>query len=328
VSAVQGPLRDWLAACREALNARFRQARRRFPRLDGDAVLALCAELLPPLAGDDTGRSAALLDAVFDLILLHAGRGHLAPVGAGGGRPGLRRLLADAFPRLRPLLLARPRHLPGALSNAVENLGPRGVDFAAALAGLAAVVTSPDELLDAGAVLAWRLGDARLRGGALDAAKRLPPRAALDALGLPALPAEAAPAVLAGLAADGWSPPGQTPAAPAAGWRLAARVGEFVGFGGDFEGPPRLLDAGGQETRHRFWVSSGGVNYRLDADVFGWVCRPDPGAAGWPPREGRRRGLAEVPAGATSTLELPGLIAFTRPDSFRVRVLTPAREPL
>src|SRR5437879_2849516 len=58
-------LRDWLAAGRPSLNARFRQAQRRFPALDSDTVLSLCRELLPPLA--DT---PALLDAAYELVLL------------------------------------------------------------------------------------------------------------------------------------------------------------------------------------------------------------------------------------------------------------------
>ena len=70
------------------------------------------------------------------------------------------------FPRLRRLLLARPTDLPAALSNAVENLGGRGLELARGLADLADQVAGGDELLDAGAVFAWRLGEARLRARA------------------------------------------------------------------------------------------------------------------------------------------------------------------
>src|SRR5262245_60028499 len=147
---IAGPVRDWLAARRHDLNGRFRLAQRRFPRLSAETVFPLCRELLPPLAGTGEAGSAELLASVYELILLHAGRGTLAP--ENGGSPALNELLRVTFPRLRPLLLARPSDLPAALSNAVENLGGRGLDMAR---GLAELGTAGDDLLDAGAVLAW-----------------------------------------------------------------------------------------------------------------------------------------------------------------------------
>lgn len=345
---VGGPVRDWLAGQRAALNGRFRQARRRFPSLDAGAVLALCRELLPPLAEPD---SAELLSAVYDLILLHAGRGLLAP---GRGQVGVAVLLRETFPALRPLLAARPRHLPGALSNAVENLGPRGAAFAHGLASLAPHVGRPEDLLNAGAVLAWRLGDARLRGAALPLAERLPALAALAALGLPDWPAEAAPLVVAGLRANGWCRPEELlspetlanlaaaapdrldrlrqdlatpPDAAPADWRLAGRLGNFSGFDGHFEQPPLLLDAPGETSGHRFQVRCGGAAFRIDGDAFGWVC--EPGAADdSPPGQAKRPPHLKLPARPTSVVMRPGVVAYTTADSFRVRVLAPARKPL
>src|SRR5262249_20242669 len=143
---------------------------------------------------------ADLLSAAYDLILLHAGRGTLSP--EGGSVAGIGALLRDTFPRLRRLLLTRPRALPGALSNAVENLGARGVEFPRDLAAVADALRTGDELLEAGVVLAWRLGDARCRVKALEIAARLPPRAVLAALKLPAWPEPAAAVVVGALAAD------------------------------------------------------------------------------------------------------------------------------
>src|SRR5262249_29505209 len=183
------------------LNSRFRVARRRFPQLEAHAVLALGRELLPPLPPEPE-----LLSAVYDLLLLHAGRVTLTPDGSGSV-PGLAVLLREAFPSLAPLLLDAPRSLPGALSNAVENLGRRGPDFARRLPAVAAGLTRAAQLLDAGVVLAWRLGDARCRAAALDAAGRLPPKSLLAALGLASWPEPAAPLAIAALAADGWRDP-------------------------------------------------------------------------------------------------------------------------
>jgi hypothetical protein len=347
-AVIAGPARDWLAAQRKELNSRFRLAQRRFPSLDADAVLALCRELLPPLAGPDAATATELLSAVYDLILLHAGRGLLAP----GAQSGVALLVRETFPALRPLLAARPRHLPGALSNAVENVGPRGVAFARGLAILAPHVGRPEDLLDAGAVLAWRLGDARLRNAALGIAERLTAPAMLAALGLPDWPAQAAPLVVVGLRASGWcrpeellsqqtlaklagAPPDRldklrqnlaTLADAAAEWRLAGRLGNFGGFDGHFDQPPVLLDAPAETGGHRFQVRCGPSAFRIDADAFGWVCQPAAavdapvGKAKSPPR-------VKLPERTTSTVLRPGAIAYTTADSFRVRVLTPARKP-
>jgi hypothetical protein len=348
---IGGPVRDWLAAQRAALNNRFRLAQRRYRALDPEVVLALCREVLPPLAGSDGGASAELLSAVYDLILLHAGRGTLTP---GGGSAGIHVLLRSVFPTLRLLLAARPRLLPGALSNAVENLGPQGAAFARTVGALAPLVAGPDELLDAGAVVAWRLGDARLRSAALDRADHLPPAVVLTALGLPNWPPQATPLLLAGLRTNGWTQPEDmlsaptraglgsaapdrlarlrqellsVPDVPPAQWRLAGRLGNFLGFDGHFERPPVLLAVAGDTNPHRFRVRCGKAIYCIDADAFGWVCTPGeaadfPAARAKPPT-----GLA-LPPRTTSVLLGPGVAACTTADSFRVRILAPPRKPL
>ncbi len=317
---IDGPARDWLAARRQELNGRFQAARRRFPRLEPAAVLLLCREVLPGLAGDGERGTAELLSAVYDLLLLHAGRGTLAP----GGVSPIGVLLREAFPRLRKLLLARPLYLPAALSNAVENLGSRDTEMARGLAEMAGDLADGDALLDAGAVLAWRLGEARLRAQALSRAGQLPQAAVRRILGIDC-PDDVLQRLLAGLAADGWRTP-QELLAPRSGtdtsWRLTARLGNFRGFDGHFERPPLLLDAGELGSRHRFWVRAGSSTYRLDADVFGWVCRPD-ASVDFPVRAGKEKPAA-LPATATSWVEPDNLLAFTLPDSFRVRILTPS----
>jgi len=392
---VEGLAADWLAARRDELNARFRQARKRFGRLDGERVLELAAEVLPPLAGAGEPGTADLLAAVYDLILLHAGRGLLAagnfgdrqdvlsvPEFPGGGRSWADLLLRETFVKLRPLLLMRPRQLPAALSNAAESFGARGAEFARELATVGTGLENPQELLDAAAVLAWRLGEARLREAALRIAATLPPRTVLAALGLSDWHPEAAPLVLAALSADAWRHPRNQfrpetvarfgalqPEERAAlyahlaaltgsgrGWQLAAAVENFSGFGGHFDAPPMLLDSRGVTSRHRFWVLTTTGIFRLEADIFGCVCQSHP-YTDYPVQEVATRGKAvlafltgqkdqprlygdgrlegggraeQVPdaAGAVSYRLAPGLIAFTRTDSFRVRVLVPAREPL
>ncbi len=372
---ISGPAAEWLAARRDELNLRFVRFQRRFPALEAEPVLSALAEVLPPLAGPEPA-SGDLLSAVYDLVLLHAGRDTLDT------RPGVGVLLREVFPRLRPLLLQRPSVLPGALSNAVENLEGRGVDFARTLAQVAPQVERAEALLDAGAVLAWRIGEARLRESALEVASRLPPRVALVALGLEDWPDEAAALAIQALRADAWhhprallsektlaslrgAPPQRVQAlaqeliqgasAAVEAWSPVARVGDFAGFGGSFESPPLVLDGG---SRHQLFARSGEQEYRVDADVFGWTCRPHPptqlpvralGAASGlrrlvgrlvPAQSGgalRADGTltaegksVRVPglAGASSYALVGSVVASTHPDSHRIRIFAPRREPL
>lgn len=147
---VAGPAAEWLHGRRAELNQRFARLARRYPKLDGELALLTLAEVLPALAGDGQDPATAdLLAAAFDLVLLHVARGT-------SGRPAVARLLATTLPELRPLLLQRPSALPAALSNAVEQVGADTAAYCQALERLSGLVATPAELLDAGAVAAWR----------------------------------------------------------------------------------------------------------------------------------------------------------------------------
>ena len=234
-------------------------------------MLHLCRELLPPLAGTGEAGSAELLGSVYELILLHAGRGTLAT--DGGSSPAIGELLRVTFPRLRRLLLIRPSDLPAALSNAVENLGDRGLEMARFLATLEDQVTSGDELLDAGAVMAWRLGEARLRTTALVKARQLAPQIVWRILGL-RCSIEAASKVFAVLTVDSWI---RLTALAQRRWtetgvavkRRCSAIFEATAAISDK--PPLLLDPGDQRSRHRFWRSG----IRTPSTRTAWLRRPD-----------------------------------------------------
>ncbi len=328
---ITGPAALWLEARREELNHRFEQARRRHPSLAPERVLTALESILPPLAGGED--DDAVLSAVYDLVLLHVARDAFA------AQPALAVLLREAFPRLRPLLAQRPGFLPAALSNAVERMGPRGEDLARGLSAVGPRVSSAQQLLDAGALLAWRLGEARVREAALAAAGSLPGRAALEALGLVDWPEAAAPLAVAALRADAWASPreavssetlqrvaagaplepllaslGSRPA-PLAGWRLVGRAGEFSGFGGTFDVPPLVLDGG---DRHRFHVRCDDDFFLVEADCFGWRSQPEPDPA-LPVRSPAGRGkvrqlVSRISAGGTS-LRLDGTISIGKEEA-------------
>ncbi len=286
---IQGPGAEWLEARREELNQRFLVARRRHPRLAPGPVLDLLERVVPAIASE--GGSHGLLSAVYDLVLLHAGRDAVAT------HPGLFTLLLETFPRIRAELERSPGVLVPALSNAVENLGAKGDAFARELAGVVKGLDDSRTLLDACGVLAWRLGDPRLRAGALRVAPTIPPSTLLAALGLGAWPEEAAPLAIEALQFDAWHLPSDivspatldavarapgarvrsvlealrtAPAVPLDRWRIVASAGAFTGFGGSFDAPPVVLDGGDRHTIH---VNAGDASFVIEADVFGWSCR-------------------------------------------------------
>ncbi|MFN7145918.1 MAG: hypothetical protein ACK4YP_19230, partial [Myxococcota bacterium] len=153
------------------------------------------------------------------------------------------------------------------------------------------------------AVLAWRLGEARLRVRALERARTLPAATVRAALDLP--DGADVPAVLDRLSADAWT----DPLAPTdRAWRPVATLGGFSGFGGPFDAPPRLLDGGEPHVLH---VTAAGRWYRVEADRYGQHVRPaaDPGLPVREPRKpgffGKLLGAAGEWAGPDGTFHLP-----------------------
>lgn len=365
---ISGPAADWLQLRREDLNRRFVRAKKRHPSIDIEMVYRHLAEIMPQLAGPEPA-SDLLLSTVFDLILLHTGRGVMS------SNRGIIFLMTEVFAELRPLLLKYPSTMPAALSNAVENMGAKGVEYADQLRLMGAGIDTPQMLLDAGVVRSWTMGEARLRKAALRISENLSANILLFAFGLNGWPDEAAPLALQLLKLDAWRNPrdlisekqlkqfaGISTAQANKltekiiaevgtadnGWKLTASIGNFAGFGGDFISPPLLLDGG---DRHRFFVVSGNAHYRIDADVFGWVCRPCPpldlpkneiaqkspvkikgGKVKESPEleltgEGRltisgQTESLEFFAGATTFVHHPALIAATVTNSYRIRIAT------
>jgi hypothetical protein len=139
------------------------------------------------------------------------------------------------------------------------------------------------------------------------------------------------------------------PVPPLCEWRADPYVGDFSGFDGSFDAPPVVLNGG---DRHNFLVRSADAFYRITADCFGWVCRAtaDPGldvripgnASVWSrlgirsaADDGKRlspdgelmldgeRARFDALKEVTSFVPLQRLVAFTRKNSYRVRLLLP-----
>ncbi|GAB3903688.1 hypothetical protein GCM10029964_096020 [Kibdelosporangium lantanae] len=235
--------------------------------------------------GDPTVVTDALVDLAF------ATHGH-PPA-------GLDRLL----PVLARFVAAEPRRVPVAMANALSHV--QSVDWVTTMVAVAPDLSTVDELLDVGAVAAWRHGLAVLRTSALAAARRVSPSVLTTVLGTSDVDA---------LAADPWFT-GQD-----LGLRVVRRVGAFRGFGGTFARPPRVF------TSHGQWHATDGRDtWRIHADRFGTSIR----RVGSVPRDEPTDGLTlsrygtvqyrgqslDVPAlaGASSWATMGNTLAATTP---------------
>lgn len=336
-------LRTFLGGRRDELNLRFLRMAQRYPKLHPDLALLQLAEILPLHAGDEPA-AERLLSTIYDLVLLHVARD------AFSRQPALATLLRTtlADPPLRRLALEAPDRLPAELSNAIENLGSKATAFAAQLGSLAARASNVEAFSLAGAVLAWRLGESRLRKPALAALASLDPVLWLTALGEERSGRDAM-SVAAALRHEGWREP-STPAGDVKdGYEVVARLGRFTGFGGIFEHPPELVvtDADDLDDRHHFHARVGETIFRIEADCYGASLRPAIPAtlgairpalhptktksknasftlthAGALQRDGSETLIPEI-AGATSFLGRDRLVIVTLKDSHAIRVLAP-----
>lgn len=282
------PFQRALSARRGRYNAQFRQAR----SLDAQEFLAHLRDAVGPVvdacdAGD--ADPVPVTDALVDLSV------------ALGGR----RQLDGLWPLLLSLVRfvgTAPRRVPVALANALHHLtvSPAGrpADWISTVVSLAEQTDEVDELLDAGAVAAWRCGLAQLRHSALDTAARLRPELVRLALG------ESSTVDMTRLARDPWFDPGGVD--PVA-LRVVRRVGAFRGFGGVFARPPVVSTSGGH------WYASDGVrSWRVYADRFGLAYRrvealPAPGGSGYLSLSG---GRITDPA-TDEVLDVPELVDAT-----------------
>lgn len=246
-----------LAAGRDGFNARVATARHAWPGFDLEAFAAFIAGPLDSVVNAmPSERQAAAALAGYDLALQLVGSTGVAIDGVGRA---WQRLAVPAAALIAP----QPQAFLGALSHAAMHLarvpGVRFGDWLDALAALAPRCENQVQWRALGQVLAWRMGMAIYRDGALRAVAQLPVGVAAEALGAGAARLDD---VLGAYRKDPWwEPKGRNEA--------RREIGGFIGFGGLFSEPPELRVAGRQ-----FIVRSGERHFLLIADAFGAMLVP------------------------------------------------------
>ncbi len=317
-----------LEAGRDRFNARFAQARRAFPGLDGSAWLDCLRHRVDPivsaLEGQAPDRLAEAVESLHDTALELFAR---TLIGPGSRIAGLEALWAGLLTGVAGSIARAPRALIAPLSNALYNLCTtprcRPEAWCRAMAALAGPCAGPEHLLATGQVAAWLCGLAHYREAALSRARELPEpiRKFLwqHFFGTPAGRGE----WLDALAADPWLDPSQSGPPPL---RIAQETGGFRGFGGEFLRPPRVV-----AVDDSLYVGDGERCWLLFADAFGSVFQrvpgelPDDRSAG--PYTLGKNGTVQSPRGRQMFSELSGArssaatrstLAVTLPHSHRV----------
>ena len=259
-----------LRSGRAEFNARYEEARQRYPVLEGMAFARFLEENVDPLAQGVVriarDRVADVVAAAYDVGLELVGQRLL-------GNEARERLIESALRQmalpLLPLIAVAPARILPALCNALYNLavtpGARPEQWAADLGRLGVQCAEPEQLLKLGQVLAWRAGLAHFRQGALAAIGTFPEPLAIAAVGADSKANW--PAIAQRLAIDPWFDPAAGRAAVAGDRpRLAVvgRVGAFRGFGGLFVDPPQVAS-----SSEHLYVRSGDDCWLLFADSFG-----------------------------------------------------------
>lgn len=266
MAVITGPFADVLRVNRSDFNARFAQARRRFPEIDkevfGDFLGNCAAPVVAAVAGLQPERVAGVVYAAFDAGLELVGQRLV-------GRGAENSAIAAGWRDLLPVAARQVGQMPGPLlagfSNALYHLartpGARPGFWVTEMLRLTPLCADAALLLQVGQMLAWRAGLAHLREGVLQRAAALAPDLALAAVG--ADPLSDWPATLLRLQQDPWFDPGAAlPHIPSAA--ATARVGGFRGFGGLFVAPPEVA----ADSQH-LWVRSAEECWLLTADCFG-----------------------------------------------------------
>jgi hypothetical protein len=339
MAQVTGALAEALARNRESLNARFAAAQMGGSRIDQAAFMQHLADVVEPIVRAVAAEFAEKVDpvtlALYDLSLELFGATLLGPASTC---PPVALVWRKLLPRIPRLLAREPGRVAGSLSNAVHNLaampGARTDEWLDRMTAIAPLATDVHTFLDSGKILAWRAGMTQYREGALATARQLDPPIAARALGLPDVtPGADIATTIDRITENPWISPTDalTNAADPRRMRIAARAGDFRGFGGPFLRPPTVI-----YMHDSFLVSDGESTWMLLADLHGstfqridnpplkpnWIAaaiqsEPD-GTVRW----GEATATFEELAGLSAHASDGKTLAITLPTSHHVFLLT------
>lgn len=261
--SVSTALAEVLRGGRAEFNRRYAEAQHRYPGLDAQAFSDYLGgpvdQIATRVARRDASAVAAVVEAAYDIgLTLHAQRW----IGPGARTAGIVETWLALAEQAPQHLVQAPAQVLAALANALVHWWAHGggAPWARTLLRVAVRARTPEDLLRAGQVAAWRHGLAHYRDSALERLRTLDRELAALVFELPL--AQWDEGVLARLQQDRWWRPDAGSDRRAAS--LAGTVGEFIGYGGRFPEPPIVGHRDGQ-----LLLQSGQERYALYADAYG-----------------------------------------------------------
>lgn len=240
-----GALANALELGRETFNARFVSAKALYPALDGEYfanhLRGSVAPVVEAVQGIRPERVNAVVDALYGVSLELMSKEMLGPASR---YPEIPEAWETLFPKITQLLADNPRLIASGVSNAVYNVaqdaGGRYRAWIDAMGRASPHLGDWDVFLKAGVVLAWRLGMAHYREGAISALGMMPDNLAF---GLLAVESDLTRNGLMDALRDPWWNPSDPEKKRSLS--IARRVGGFRGFGGPFITPPEVIAVDG-----------------------------------------------------------------------------------
>lgn len=279
------PFAQTLAELRGELNDRVRRRLKAGESIDGSGLLAHIKDRIRPIfdavACEYPERSRGI---VLPLVEVSLDLFAASLLGPGATNNTLDRVWRDILTACPRLIAFSPTQVAASLSNVAHRVATqanaRPEEWLALMRAAAARAGATVELLNAAAVAAWRSGLAQYRASALDLLLALSPSVAVAALGTRReFTADSLAAFVESLRDDVWqrvddesvcdfnstsATSMQRESALRSTAPQSVLAGDFLGFGGPFTQPPRLLQVAG-----RVYVTDNVGCWLVHADAYG-----------------------------------------------------------
>ncbi|MFX0137279.1 MAG: hypothetical protein ACFFDN_26815 [Candidatus Hodarchaeota archaeon] len=172
---------------RNEINNQVEKARQFFPAFDLDAVnhgiIHVIEPLIKAIKTIRPDKVEAVFNVIFELLLLAVGKNYYDLPEKQFTSVRLELLFEELLPLFPEIIAEKPTNFIGKLVNAGENLREKSFEFFKILKDVSEYING-DNFTEIGQVVAWVVGETRLRESALKILEKAPPGLSLKLAGL------------------------------------------------------------------------------------------------------------------------------------------------